>query len=100
MNDKITLTLFHASYCGHCHDFYPTWEQMKNNKKTDKYFEFRSYESEEIDGLSDKIKLVGGKPIRGFPTIKIKIANKEWDYDGKRTSSKIFEFILNQLKNL
>lgn len=95
----IKIILFHAEWCGHCVDFKPTWEKMKENKDAWKNIDFEEYESGVLSTLPEKLKTINGESIEGFPTIKIKVFEKEYNYRGPRDQDKIFGFVLDHLKN-
>jgi thiol-disulfide isomerase/thioredoxin len=94
----ITITLFHADWCGHCKNFMETWESMKNDEHARKKIEFKDYESEELGNLDDETNRINGSLIDSFPTIKISILQKEYDYVGERTDRDIYSFIINKIK--
>jgi thiol-disulfide isomerase/thioredoxin len=92
----VQITLYHAKWCGHCVNFMPTWETMKSNPKNTKKIDFVSVEDSEINQMS-----AGSRPkIEGFPTIKVSIKGKTYDYNGKRNESDIFKFIINKIKGV
>ena len=96
--NKVYVTLFHASWCGHCKDFLPTWDEIKKTESTKKSFVFAEYESKEIpDGDEGKIN---GNEIQGFPTLKIVINEEEYEYDGERNLSGIVDYVLSKLKKI
>lgn len=73
-----SITLYHASWCPHCVNFMPIWNELKPQlaKIGVKYAE---YESDANAVEVDKAN------IRSFPTIKINKGNKVYDYAGPRT---------------
>lgn len=95
----VKITLFHAEWCGHCVDFKPTWEKMKENKEAWKNIEFEEYESGILNSLPEDVKKINGEDIIGFPTIKISIFEKEYNYKGVRNQDEIFGFVLERMKN-
>lgn len=98
MSEKpIKMTLFHASWCDHCVRFMPVWEEMKKDADANKNIEFVQYEQKELEGMDESVKLINGKKIRGYPTIKISIDGNDYDYDGNRTAKDIYLFILKKL---
>jgi len=99
-NEKpITITLFYAEWCGHCHHFMPVWEKMINEKKTEKNFKFVRVEEVEIPNLPEEIRMVEGEDVRniGYPTIKISVNGKEYQYNGRRTAKDIYQSIVDTL---
>jgi len=99
-NKPVTITLFHAKWCGHCVDFMPTWEKMKSIANANENIEFNSYEDSSIDKLPEKIRTFEGEDIKthGFPTIKISFNNEEYLYEGRRTINDIFKYVRDLIK--
>lgn len=58
------MLLIFANWCGHCHRFMPTFNQIEN--KLGKNFCCASIESNELEGQN---KLVSALKFRGYPTI-------------------------------
>jgi glutaredoxin len=100
MTDKpIKITLFHATWCSHCHSFMKTWKnELIKDKDALKNIEFVAYEAEQLKSLSKSEKTINGNEIEGFPTIRITINGSEHNYMGKRTTGDIYRFILGELK--
>jgi thioredoxin 1 len=82
--EKKTLTLFKADWCGHCKRFKNTWDELKNDNKD---INFVTYDSERN---KDKIIKYG---IKGFPTIILLVDNKAIEYVGERNKDNIQNFI-------
>jgi thiol-disulfide isomerase/thioredoxin len=95
----IKITLFHAEWCGHCVDFKPTWEKMKVDKDANKNIEFEEYEASVLPGLPEELKKVNGEEINGFPTIKINVSGKDYNYKGARSKEDIYGFVIDHLKD-
>lgn len=92
-NKPVKITLFHADWCGHCTDFMPTWESMNADKNAKKNIEFTAYEESEMKDLSES-----ENQIEGFPTIKILVHGKNYDYRGQRDPANIYGFVVKKLK--
>ena len=101
-NKLIKITLYHAKWCGHCVDFLPLWNKMSSDSEALKNIEFKSYEESEINNLPEIDRSYDGVDVRsfGYPAIKISINDQDYMYEGKRTSEKIYTFILEKLKSL
>lgn len=95
---KIGITLLHAHWCGHCINFMDEWNKMKNNEKANKIIKLREFEESEIKESDEKLMTINGKEISGYPTIKINILNREYDYKGERKEEEIYKFIFEKLK--
>lgn len=99
-SDKpITITLFYANWCTHCHGFLPVWDKMVDDKKTGKNFRFIKVEEVEIPDLPEEMRMVDGEDVRniGYPTIKISVNGKEYQYNGRRTARDIYQSIMESL---
>jgi thiol-disulfide isomerase/thioredoxin len=89
-NNKITISLFKADWCGHCNSFKDTWNDM-NNKYGNKY-KFVTYDSEKNQ------KEIKESRIQGYPTIIISNNEKSIEYHSDRTEQSILEFINTYFK--
>lgn len=98
MEKPIKITLYHATWCGHCVSFMPTWNEMMNDKKMCKNIKFVSYESSMLNTLPESERTIKGEEISGYPTIRITINGEDYYYEGSRTKNDILQFILNKLK--
>lgn len=99
MNKKpIDITLFHASWCGHCVRFMPEWERLKKTNNLDRFFNFNQYESNMLDSLDHHTKTINGQQISGFPTIKISVFDKQYEYDDHRNIHSILNFVKTKIK--
>jgi thioredoxin-like negative regulator of GroEL len=81
-----TIILYHWNRCGHCLNFMPIWEQLRN-RLNDSY---RFYDIE-LDVLQ-KAPLEFGN-INSFPTIRMYSTNGKINYDGHRDISSLSSFI-------
>ena len=84
MNTKISL--YYANWCGHCKNFMPQWNALKEFLKN------KNVTYEEFEDTKDT-DIISSKNIQGFPTIKITKNNQEYDYYGERT----IDAIINEL---
>jgi thiol-disulfide isomerase/thioredoxin len=96
-NNKPNLSLYFATWCGHCNTFKPIWEQIKNDQNNLQFCDFYT-----IDCSGDKPetsinKSPNGTDIDGFPTIILSINNKDIIYQGSRTKKEIENFIKKQI---
>lgn len=97
-NKPIHMTLFHMEGCYHCDAFEPVWKEMIADKNACKNIKFDSYERVDMEKLPHHAKTINLEKIEGFPTIKISILGKEHNYVGPRTTSEIYSFIVDQLR--
>jgi hypothetical protein len=98
----VRITLFHASWCGHCTHFMPTWDQMRQDTNALKNIEFNAYEDSELGNVPEPVKSINGTPARsfGFPTLKVSIDGQDYLYEGTRTPEAIYTFILDTIKQI
>jgi hypothetical protein len=93
----IKITLFHMTDCIHCDNFKPEWEKLSSTSQ--KNIAFADFESGSMGNMSDQYQTINGVPIMGYPTIKIEVLDKEYDYGDKRDQTAILEFVRDKLKN-
>jgi thiol-disulfide isomerase/thioredoxin len=79
-----TVYLFKAEWCGHCQNFKPTWNKIKNNMKGVDFVEYDSdLNKSEIQQWD----------IKGYPTIMVKNGLTATEYNGKREQADFEKFI-------
>jgi len=88
MNGEPRVTLYYADWCGHCQRFKPEWNKFKSSSKG---IICEEYEDSQLQRM--KNPLINGKPIQGFPTIKIEVNNREYEYDGERDAKSLKRFV-------
>ena len=88
LQEKPTLVLFKAEWCGHCRNFKPTWEAMKNSLTN---VEFKTYDADKDEVEMSKYG------VEGFPTIILENDNKTIEYNGDRTVDNIIHFVNENL---
>ena len=85
---KPGMLLIHADFCGHCHRFAPTFNEISNS--IGRAFCCASIESEQLhEPLSSALK------FQGFPTIKFfdQSGKIMGDYTGDRTKAALVKHI-------
>lgn len=87
-NNKTKVTLYKAEWCGHCNQFKPEWEKLKN-----KYTKV-DYQTLDADENSSEIP----NTIKGFPTIMIEQNGNEQEYVGQRKADAIESFLEKNYK--
>ena len=88
-NDKDIMLIFYAPWCNHCKEFMPKYEEAANKlKENDKLILAK------IDGSANEVENI---TISGFPTLFFFPGNKKNEkpiqYNGKRTTENLIEFI-------
>jgi thiol-disulfide isomerase/thioredoxin len=86
-DNKSTIYLFKAEWCGHCKNFKSTWDALKN--KYANQYNFITYDA---DKNSKEIKQWN---IEGFPTIFKQTGNKAVEYVGSRDVDSMVNFLEN-----
>jgi thioredoxin-like negative regulator of GroEL len=84
-DDKKTLALFKAEWCGHCTAFKGTWNKLKT-EMNDKV----SFVTYDADKNKNEIE---NYQIQGFPTLILLTGNKAVEYIGPRDAISIKDFI-------
>lgn len=87
-NNTLEVLLFKSNMCGHCVSFVPTWEKLQNKYKSNKRYNFITYDAQKN---SEKLDEYG---IEGIPTIYLQQDNKKLMHEGKRdmeTLSKLLD---------
>jgi thiol-disulfide isomerase/thioredoxin len=83
--DKKTLALFKAEWCGHCKAFKGTWDKLQSGMGNK--VNFVTYDSE-----INKNEIKDYK-IQGFPTLILLAGDKAVEYVGPRDETSIKQFI-------
>ncbi len=89
--NKIKICLYFAEWCGHCKNFKPTWNLLKNKYKKNKNFEFIDYDCTNSNVGDPKDKDI----IEGFPTIIIEKNGLRKKYNGERNINAIEKYLKN-----
>ena len=94
-NDKDVMLIFYAPWCNHCKEFMPKYEEAANKLKVNDKLIFAK-----IDGSANEVESI---TISGFPTLFFFPGNKKSEkpiqYNGKRTTEDIIEFIKKYSSN-
>jgi hypothetical protein len=83
-DDKMTIMLFKADWCGHCVKFKPIWETL--SKTYEKEFNFKTYDADKETKTFEKYK------VSSFPTILVEHNNNIIPYEGDRTVDEMVNF--------
>lgn len=92
--DKPSLFLCYAEWCGHCSRFKPTWEKIKKSLASNKDVNVVEVEYTHMELLPKPLQ-----NIRGFPTIQVlKKGKVSREYQGDRDHDSIVKFTMDQVK--
>jgi len=90
---NVKVTLYHADWCGHCQKFKPQWGEFKEMAKHDG-INFAEFEEQELD--PNKPVMIGGVPMRGYPSIKVEYKKNgrtlDIEYNGQRNAMALLSF--------
>lgn len=67
INNGKWLALFHADWCGHCHNLMPIWKTLQNKKIVNTI----DIEYEHLNSLKNMPCALQNETIMGFPTISL-----------------------------
>ena len=99
----ITVTLYHADWCGHCIKFEPIWEKFVDLAKADKLFDMngnkvkvvtKDYVHRKNESIKNDNQLIESHNINSFPTIIVEDVAK-YEYNGSKNDKDSF---INGLK--
>jgi len=100
-NNNIILQLFEApTWCGHCKDFAPKWQALKElkTKSSDGNREIKAKDLIEFQSYDDNHSKTKAENITGFPTLILNVNGTKHKYEGARTPENILRFILDKLE--
>tara|TARA_B100001989_G_C24483025_1_gene435484 strand:- start:471 stop:869 length:399 start_codon:yes stop_codon:yes gene_type:complete len=89
---KVDVTFYYANWCGHCMEFKPIYNEVKEFFSNNQNVNF----IEKEDNLIDEKDTINGKPIYAYPSIKLNTNNNEFQYNGNRTK----EGLISEINNL
>ena len=86
-DNKKKLVLYYAPWCPHCKPVKPVFDELSkiyagNNEVTIK----------SING-DEEPSLLKEQNVKGYPTIRLFVGEKSFEYKGERTAEKLQEFI-------
>lgn len=88
--DLPKLIFFGADWCGHCQNFYPTWDKMSSNNEYENKVKFLKVNctDNEDENVQNAMKKYN---VKGFPTLIIYRNNKSEEYTGPREEESIMK---------
>lgn len=92
--DRPTLMLYYASWCGHCQSLHPTWEALKKKLELQNGILVGEVEYSNMQALP-----AGLQNIRGFPTIQVLEKGKvKSEYQGDRRLDALLDFAMSHVR--
>jgi thiol-disulfide isomerase/thioredoxin len=91
---KAVLILYHASWCPHCRDFMPTWQELKGD------LDRLGVAMEDYEATTDEGKLAASAAgVKGYPTIHLRVGDTVVPLPGgMRAKKEILEFVKSKTK--
>ena len=87
-----TLIAFTAKWCGHCKEFMPLYDKLKEENKYN--IQFLNYDSEIHSGMMTQYN------IQGYPTIYLEKNNQLYEFNEYRNEENINNFIKTHIKKI
>ena len=91
-----TLYFFYTDWCGHSKKAMPEWEALEAKLAESPVFGSTRVKAVRVNGDSDRAT-TSLYDVHGFPTIKLETSSSLVDYDGRRTSIALLEFLRSTL---
>ena len=96
--NKVAVVFFNTDWCGHCQNFKPKWEKLKQEMDGTKINGVDvSFISVDCD---EKAELGKAYNVSGYPTIKLLTDSEVIEYDDERSESKLRQFIREHARNV
>lgn len=97
-DNKLKCVLFKAEWCGHCQNFKPTWEKLKN-EMNGTMINGVPIELVTVD-CDEKENLAKAYNVTGFPTIKCLTKDSTIEYNDARDETSVKAFLRTQANEL
>ena len=92
MANNSEVTLIHANWCGHCTRYLPKWNDSISSILQENGIQ--AGQLEQSDSNFESLSKIDGTPVRGFPTLKVKVNNIEKEFNGNRDNAQeIVDFV-------
>jgi len=86
-NTRKTLVLYYAPWCPHCKHVKPVFDELSKIYAGNTEVTIKTINGDEEPSLLKE------QNIKGYPTIKLFVDEKSFEYKGERTAEKLQEFI-------
>lgn len=95
---ELTMALFYAEWCGHCKNFKPDWEKVKNQLDQTRINGVKiNMVSIDCDKEGDLAKQYD---VADFPTIKCITKDKVIEYDEDRSAEAVTKFVREKAQTM
>ena len=95
-NNEVLFVNFYSPMCGHCQDFKPTWniikQKLHKQSVNNKTVQILSVNCEDSPDIAQKYN------IDSYPTIKTLTGEAEYEYEGSREENALLRYIKKQTK--
>lgn len=91
-----TLYFFYTNWCGHSKKAMPEWEALEAKLKESPVFGTTRVKAVRVDGEADRATTALYE-VTGFPTIKLETSSLLTNYEGRRTSDALLDFLRETL---
>ncbi len=90
------LYFFYTDWCGFSQKAMPEWEKLEAALKKTPVFGSTKVRAVRVNAETDPAKALLYE-VQGYPTIKLETSSILTDYEGKRTSAALLEFLRSTL---
>lgn len=90
------LYFFYTDWCGFSQKAMPEWEGLEEILQKTPYFGTTRVEAVRVNAEEDKAKALLYE-VHGYPTIKLETSSILRDYEGKRTTQALLDFLRETL---
>ncbi len=86
-NNRKKLVLYYAPWCPHCKPVKPIFDELSKIYSGSTEVTIKTINGDEEPSLLKE------QNVKGYPTIKLFVGEKSFEYKGERTAEKLQEFI-------
>ena len=93
---KAKLYFFYTDWCGFSQKAIPEWEKLESMLEQTPYFGNTEVKAVRVNSEKDRVTSLLYE-VHGYPTIKLETSSLLRDYEGKRTSEGLMQFLRETL---
>ena len=93
---KARIYFFYTDWCGFSQKAMPEWEKLEKALRDTHYFGHTEVTAVSVDCEKDRASCMLYE-VSGYPTIKLETSSLLRDYEGKRTSEGLLQFLRETL---